>query len=179
MTNLRNLVDTSEEVLRGLKALGTEATNRDPCLMQKLGTETKKVWSVKTTEKDFPTLKEFLSVGCSSLKLITCNDFDTRVPTKSNFIACKNNPGSRTDKNCLKCSGVHKLFRCMKFENMVLLAKKNFIKRNYPCFLCLNSQKLKDCPNNLKCSFCQGKHDYLLHEDSNRNGAFLLNVGAN
>ncbi|GFV20708.1 uncharacterized protein TNCV_777531 [Trichonephila clavipes] len=30
MTNLRNLVDTSDEVLRGLKALGTEATNRDP-----------------------------------------------------------------------------------------------------------------------------------------------------
>ncbi|GFW44246.1 uncharacterized protein TNCV_1746751 [Trichonephila clavipes] len=29
MTNLRNLVDTSEEVLRGLKAFGTEATNRE------------------------------------------------------------------------------------------------------------------------------------------------------
>ncbi|GFW71559.1 uncharacterized protein TNCV_2309941 [Trichonephila clavipes] len=64
MTNLRNLVDTSDEVLRGLKAFGTEATNKDhwliQILMQKLDTETKRLWSVKTAEKDFPTLKEFL-----------------------------------------------------------------------------------------------------------------------
>ncbi|GFY42001.1 DUF1758 domain-containing protein [Trichonephila inaurata madagascariensis] len=40
--------------------------------------------------------------------------------------------------------------------------------------------KLKDCTNNdLKCSIYQGKHNYLLHEDSNRNSAFLLNVNAN
>ncbi|GFW34112.1 DUF1758 domain-containing protein [Trichonephila clavipes] len=94
MTNLRNLVDTSDEVLRGLKALGTEATNRDPwliqILMQKLDTETKRLWSVKTAERDFPTLKEFLeflNVRCSSLELMICNDSDTEVPTKSNFIA--------------------------------------------------------------------------------------------
>ncbi|GFT23563.1 DUF1758 domain-containing protein [Trichonephila clavipes] len=94
MTNLRNLVDTSDEVLRGLKALGTEATNRDPwliqILMQKLDTETKRLWSVKTTEKDFLTLKEFLeflNVRCSSLELMTCNDSDTKVSIKSNFIA--------------------------------------------------------------------------------------------
>ncbi|GFV14646.1 uncharacterized protein TNCV_2586191 [Trichonephila clavipes] len=94
MTNLRNLVDTSDDVLRGLKELGTEATNRDPwliqILMQKLDTETKRLWSVKTAEKDFPTLKEFLeflNVRCSSLELMTCNDSDTKVPTKSNFIA--------------------------------------------------------------------------------------------
>ncbi|GFQ85073.1 DUF1758 domain-containing protein [Trichonephila clavata] len=46
MTNLRHLVDTSDEVLRGLKALGTEA-NRDPwliqILMQKLDAETKRL----------------------------------------------------------------------------------------------------------------------------------------
>ncbi|GFV11213.1 uncharacterized protein TNCV_2719561 [Trichonephila clavipes] len=122
MTNLRNLVDTSDEVLRGLKALGTEATNRDPwliqILMQKLDTETKRLWSVKTAEREFPTLKEFLeflNVRCSSLELMTCNDSDTKVPTKSNFIAGKNNPRSRSDKNCLKCSGVHKLFRSMNW----------------------------------------------------------------
>ncbi|GFX71822.1 mariner Mos1 transposase [Trichonephila clavipes] len=49
MTNLRNLVDTSDEVLRGLKALGTEATNRDhwfiQILMQKLDTEMKRLVS--------------------------------------------------------------------------------------------------------------------------------------
>ncbi|GFY67753.1 DUF1758 domain-containing protein [Trichonephila inaurata madagascariensis] len=60
---------------------------------------------------------------------------------------------------------------------MDLIARKNFAKKNYLRFLCLNSHKLKDCPNNyLKCSICQGKHNYLLHEDSNRKITFLLNV---
>ncbi|GFW98881.1 DUF1758 domain-containing protein [Trichonephila clavipes] len=55
---------SSDELLRGLKALGTEATNRDPwliqILVQKSDTETKRLWSVKTAEKDFLTLKKFL-----------------------------------------------------------------------------------------------------------------------
>ncbi|GFS97762.1 DUF1758 domain-containing protein [Trichonephila clavipes] len=58
--------------------------------MQKLDAETKRLWSVKTAERDFPTLKEFLeflNVRCSSLELMTCNDSHTKVPTKSNFIA--------------------------------------------------------------------------------------------
>ncbi|GFY21112.1 DUF1758 domain-containing protein [Trichonephila clavipes] len=65
----------------------------------------------------------------------------------------------------------------MKFQNIDLIARKNFVKDHYLCFLCLNNHKLKDCPNNnLKCSICQDKHNYLLHEDSNRNSAFLLNA---
>ncbi|GFY54948.1 hypothetical protein TNIN_259261 [Trichonephila inaurata madagascariensis] len=38
---------------------------------------------------------------------MTSNDSETKVSTKSNFIACKNNPGSKSDKNFFKCSGVH------------------------------------------------------------------------
>ncbi|GFU30065.1 DUF1758 domain-containing protein [Trichonephila clavipes] len=58
-----------------------------------------------------------------------------------------------------------------------LIARKNLVNNHYFCFLCLNNHKLKDCPNNyLKCSICQGKHNYLLHEDSNRNSSFLLNA---
>ncbi|GBM63890.1 hypothetical protein AVEN_249977-1 [Araneus ventricosus] len=45
ITNLRNSVDTSDEVLRGLKALGKEATSGDPwliqLLLQKLDPETR------------------------------------------------------------------------------------------------------------------------------------------
>ncbi|GFX81279.1 DUF1758 domain-containing protein [Trichonephila clavipes] len=101
MTDLRNLVDTSDEVLKGLKALGTEATNRDPwliqILMQKLDTETKRLWSVKTAEKDFPTLKEFvefLNVRCSSLELMTCNDSDTKFLPTAKVLLYNNEGGS-------------------------------------------------------------------------------------
>ncbi|GBM89948.1 hypothetical protein AVEN_88668-1 [Araneus ventricosus] len=172
-TNLRNLVCAVDEVLRGLKALGKEAISRDAwliqLLLQKLDPETRRLWSVKTTEIEFPTWKEFLeflNTRCSSLELMIYDESDVKLSTKSNFVACKNTQGNKNETNCIKCSGMHKLFKCIKFKNMDLNALKNFIKRNYLCFLCLNSHKYKDCPNNhLKCSICQGKHNSLLHED--------------
>ena len=59
LNNLRRLVDTSDEITRGLKALGEEATSRDPwfihLLLRKLDSETKRLWAVKTAEVKFPT----------------------------------------------------------------------------------------------------------------------------
>ncbi|KAF8763414.1 hypothetical protein HNY73_021601 [Argiope bruennichi] len=175
-TNLRNIVDTSDEVLRGLKSLGEEASSRDPwlihLLLQKLDPETRRLWSVKTSEIEFPTWEEFLeflNTRCSSLELMVYNESDTKIPTKSNFVACENIQRNKSDKNCLKCSGMHKLFKCIKFRNMDLNARKNFVKRNYLCFLCLNSHKIKDCSNShLKCTICKGNHNSLLHEDVKR-----------
>ncbi|GBL93141.1 hypothetical protein AVEN_216490-1 [Araneus ventricosus] len=89
VTNLRNLVDTNDEVLRGLNALGTETTSRDPWLMQlllqKLDPETKRLCSVKTADIDFSTLKEFiefLNIRFSHLDLMICKESDTKLPTK-------------------------------------------------------------------------------------------------
>ncbi|GFT74248.1 DUF1758 domain-containing protein [Nephila pilipes] len=55
---------------------------------------------------------------------------------------------------------------------MDLHARKSFVKRNLLCFLCLNSHKYKESPNNnLKCSICKRKHNSLLHEDIKSNSA--------
>ncbi|KAF8777969.1 hypothetical protein HNY73_014746 [Argiope bruennichi] len=175
-TNLRNIVDTSDEVLRGLKSLGEEASSRDPwlihLLLQKLDPETRRLWSVKTSEIEFPTWEEFLeflNTRCSSLELMVYNESDAKIPTKSSFVACENIQRNKSDKNCSKCSGMHKLFKCIKFRNVDLNARKNFVKRNYLCFLCLNSHKIKDCTNcHLKCIVCKGNHNSLLHEDVKR-----------
>ncbi|KAF8784986.1 hypothetical protein HNY73_010588 [Argiope bruennichi] len=56
--NLRSIVDTSDEVLRGLgESLGEEASSRDPwlihLLLQKLDPETRRLWSVKISEIEF------------------------------------------------------------------------------------------------------------------------------
>ena len=185
LNNLRGLVDTSDEITRGLKALGEEATSRDPwlihLLLRKLDSETKRLWSVKTAEIEFPTWEqflEFLNVRCSSLDLINF-DSEVKTQTKVNYVSAKNIPTSKSDKLCLKCSGTHKLYRCLKFKSMDLNARKAFVKRNYLCFLCLNAHKWKDCPNNhLKCSVCQGKHNFLLHEEIKGNNASVSNSGA-
>ncbi|GFS84734.1 uncharacterized protein NPIL_271271 [Nephila pilipes] len=77
LTNLRNIVGTSDEVLRGLKALGNEATSRDPwliqLLLQKLDPETRRLWSVKTSDVELPTWEEFLeflNTRCSTLEFM-------------------------------------------------------------------------------------------------------------
>ncbi|GFT77288.1 uncharacterized protein NPIL_242141 [Nephila pilipes] len=135
LTSLRNIVDTSDEVLRGLKALGNEETSRDPWLiqlfLQKLSTETRRLWSVKTSDVEFPSWEEFLeflNTRSSSLELMVYDESDTKISTKSNFVAFKNIQGYKLDENCFKCSGMHKLFKCIKFKNMDLNARKNFVK---------------------------------------------------
>ncbi|GFT84207.1 uncharacterized protein NPIL_548411 [Nephila pilipes] len=77
LTNLRNIVDTSDEIMRALKDLGNEATNRDPwliqLLLQKLDPETIRLWSVKTSDREFPTWEEFwefLNTRSSSLEMM-------------------------------------------------------------------------------------------------------------
>ena len=57
MNNLRGLLDTNDEIIRGLK--GKEATRRYPwllhLLLQKLDSEIKRYWCVKTAEIEFLT----------------------------------------------------------------------------------------------------------------------------
>ncbi|GFR00959.1 uncharacterized protein TNCT_517331 [Trichonephila clavata] len=62
--NLRKLLDTSDECLRGLNALGEQASSKD-CwliylLLQKIDPESKRLWAVKSSEEEFPNMKVFL-----------------------------------------------------------------------------------------------------------------------
>ncbi|GFT17069.1 uncharacterized protein NPIL_528921 [Nephila pilipes] len=100
LTNLRIIVDTSDEVLRGLKALENEAKSRDPwlvqLLLQKLDPQKRRLWSDKTVDIEFPTWEEFLeflNIRCSSLELMVYDESDAKIPTKSYFVASKNIQG--------------------------------------------------------------------------------------
>ncbi|KAG8173076.1 hypothetical protein JTE90_026113 [Oedothorax gibbosus] len=61
---LRKISDTADEVIRGLKGLGTEASSRDPWLiyinLDKLDSETKQLWAQAKCEDQFPTFDEFI-----------------------------------------------------------------------------------------------------------------------
>ncbi|GFW14698.1 DUF1758 domain-containing protein [Trichonephila clavipes] len=63
-SNLRKLLDTSDECLRGLNALGEQASSKD-CwliylLLQKIDPESKRLWAIKSSEEEFPNMKAFL-----------------------------------------------------------------------------------------------------------------------
>ncbi|GFY28589.1 uncharacterized protein TNCV_4150201 [Trichonephila clavipes] len=62
--NLRKLLDTSDECLRGLNALGEQASSKD-CwliylLLQKIDPESRRLWASKSSEEEFPNMKVFL-----------------------------------------------------------------------------------------------------------------------
>ncbi|GFU36033.1 DUF1758 domain-containing protein [Trichonephila clavipes] len=62
--NLRKLLDTSDECLRGLNALGEQASSKD-CwliylLLQKIDPESRRLWAIKSSEEEFPIMKAFL-----------------------------------------------------------------------------------------------------------------------
>ncbi|GFX77722.1 uncharacterized protein TNCV_1106391 [Trichonephila clavipes] len=88
--NLRQLADTSDEIICGLKSLGQEASSRDIwliyLLLQKLDSDTRQWWHQKTANEELPSLDsflEFLNSGCVSLEIFNNNGIDSEF--KSNF----------------------------------------------------------------------------------------------
>ncbi|GFS79238.1 uncharacterized protein NPIL_543501 [Nephila pilipes] len=103
LANLRNIVDTSDEVLRGLKALGKKATSKDlwliQLLLQKLDPETRRLWSVKTSDTEFPTWEEFLeflNTRCSSLKFMVYDESEVKIPTRLSLSGISGVPAGTT-----------------------------------------------------------------------------------
>ncbi|GFV14170.1 uncharacterized protein TNCV_526441 [Trichonephila clavipes] len=91
--NLRKLLDTSDECLRGLNALGEQASSKD-CwliylLLQKIDPESRRLWAIKSSEEEFPNMKaflDFLNVRCSSLELISNNESECKIPIRKRVV---------------------------------------------------------------------------------------------
>ncbi|GFX98336.1 integrase catalytic domain-containing protein [Trichonephila clavipes] len=78
--NLRNIADTSDEVIRGLKSIDTKAESRDVwliyILLQKVDPKTRQEWAQFSNNIDFPTFEafiEFLNNRCTYLELYNRN----------------------------------------------------------------------------------------------------------
>ena len=63
--NIRKLMDSLDESIRGLKALGSNAEKRDPWLiyiaLNKLDDDTRSLWAQETAKTDFSTIEELLA----------------------------------------------------------------------------------------------------------------------
>ncbi|GFT81903.1 uncharacterized protein TNCV_3908781 [Trichonephila clavipes] len=92
--NLRKLLDTSDECLRGLNALGEQASSKDSwliyLLLQKIDPESRRLWAIKSSEEEFPNMKaflDFLNVRCS-LELMLNNESKCKIPIRSQTKGC-------------------------------------------------------------------------------------------
>ncbi|GFW30301.1 integrase catalytic domain-containing protein [Trichonephila clavipes] len=85
----------SDECLRGLNALGEQASSKD-CwliylLLQKNDPESRRLWAIKSSEEEFPNMKaflDFLNVRCSSLELMLNNESECKIPIRSETKGC-------------------------------------------------------------------------------------------
>ncbi|GFX26965.1 uncharacterized protein TNCV_1841371 [Trichonephila clavipes] len=78
--NLRNIADTSDEVIRGLKSIDTKAESRDVwliyILLQKVDPKTRQEWAQFSNNIDFPTFEafiEFLNNRCKLTESLNSN----------------------------------------------------------------------------------------------------------
>lgn len=181
-SKLRQLADTSDEVVRGLKALGEEASSRDVWLIylltQKLDSETKGLWFQKMSNDKFPTLDyflQFLNTQCSSLEMFHDHGSDALIDSSHVFID-KGSSISRNDASkCVCCNGLHILSKCYKFKALSVISRKNIIRENFLCFNCFGNHPVRKCESKISCSICRLKHHTLLHEAKEFNRTVLSN----
>ena len=169
-TQLRAICDTSDEVLRGLEALGSEWQSRDPwlihILIKKLNVDTQQAWAKHSIDTDVPTIDgflEFLTERCDALEACT----NTPGPIHSNRQKSHTKVHAVTTNanSCVLCNSTsHPLFRCFKFKRLSSVERKEFIESRQLCSNCLNSNHRIDCCQSPKrCFICGNKHHTLLH----------------
>lgn len=178
--NVRKMLDTSEEVVRGLRALGPNAESRDPwliyILLEKLDIESKQMWSLETTSTDNPTLDDFFEfLAKRSDALYTSGikpdikKMTVKSPTTNNFLA-----SNEYSVKCPLCEGEqHLMWECNKFKSMDIENRRHFIRSSNRCFNCLSDlHNAMNCRSRRRCQNCFKKHHSLLHsvilkDDSN------------
>ncbi|GFY37380.1 uncharacterized protein TNIN_424771 [Trichonephila inaurata madagascariensis] len=76
-SNLRNIADTSDEVIRGLKSIDTKTESRDVCLiyilLQKVDPKMRQEWVQFSNNVDFPPFEafiEFLNNRCTYFRVL-------------------------------------------------------------------------------------------------------------
>lgn len=191
-SNLRQLTNTSDEVVRALKAINCES--RDPWLihimLSKIDVETKQLWYQSSVKAESPTLVEFftfLEERCDALEsfhpILLSNKRNAtsikshHVSTSStNFNPTSYHKNSSSNKNtvhnnqssasikCIVCSNSHPLYQCSSFKGWHLNSRREFVRDNNLCFNCMfKSHSVKECKARSSCQQCNKRHHTLLH----------------
>ncbi|XP_067613899.1 uncharacterized protein [Eurosta solidaginis] len=171
-SSLRKLYDGADEVVRGLRALGDQATKRDIWLIHiilgKLDSTTAREWTKLTkSDDDFPTFDEFLTFldkTCIMLEAVTPA---TASRTESRTVAVRSHQ-TTIEKNmkCSKCSDLHELHQCTEFLNMDVKSRREFVTSKRICYNCLRLGHISNnCRSKFSCRNCRKRHHSLLHEE--------------
>ena len=92
----------------------------------------------------------------------------TSFSDQSNANYMNNRPLNRSYRSCIVCGGDHRLPDCPAFQKEQLTTRRNIVRTNNLCYLCLGAgHSAKYCRSNIKCSMlgCQRRHHTLVHSE--------------
>lgn len=177
ISKLRELCDTTDQVLRGLKAQGELAERRDPwlifMLLQKLDFETKAAWAQESQDEDFPLIENFLKFlvkRCDAFESC-CSSDQTKKSSAINKPTSSSNAITNvsTDSQCLFCQNNHFLDQCSKFSNTSVDIRREFIAENKLCFKCMRAgHRVNQCRYKKRCGVYSRYHHTLLHQPQDK-----------
>lgn len=181
--NIKKLLNTSEQITKGLDALGNGADHRDHwlifILVSKLDDESKKQWALESATKDSPTLEEFfkflltrsdcLESICSSSKAQSQrnskSNFHVHSKPSSSKSFVTSTPSQSENSSCVYCNnGSHNLYECSSLKSLPVEKRRDFIRDDRRCFNCLGkSHSVYHCKSKSRCQKCGRKHHTLVH----------------
>ena len=172
----QKVVDESDEIIRSLRNLSEYAGSIDPwlihLLLRKLDEESKRLWGMKSTEGNEPSVEDFhlfLESRCESIDISGRNYSSVKV-TDNKKIKDKRISTNHNSKTfvvtCIKCSKQHYLYQCDEFKSMSIDLRRQLVEKNNVCFNCLRvGHSAKNCQSKHHCLTCCRKHHTLLHFD--------------
>ncbi|XP_067636101.1 uncharacterized protein [Eurosta solidaginis] len=173
--SIKGVIDTFQQHIRELKALGRPVEFWDDWLVYKvvnqLAFETRNQWELSLVSDDPPTfenLVSFLEVRCRSLSMLPSTTTSIPIKAKANTVGKSANvfqamPNQKSVE-CAHCKGPHEVYSCEKFRNLDSSAKSKFVMESGFCTNCLSPDHYKAKCNSLSgCRVCHQRHHTLLH----------------
>ena len=73
---------------------------------------------------------------------------------------------------CLVCGSDHRLWHCVRFKQMSVVARQDLVKQKHLCLNCMGSgHGVRECRSKFSCKICGKKHHTMLHGESNSSPA--------
>ena len=181
-SNLRKLLETTNEHLRALKDLGQPVDQWDSLLVfwigDKMDAESRRQWQLDNPGSDLLTWKKLETFLDTRSRALECGG-SVKAAAQSDKDSNKVSGGARTVQGyqatvvcCDLCSEDHRLHACPQFKRMTVTDRFNLVKKKRACFNCLSpDHSASECTSKFSCRECKGKHHTLLHRDKPRSSS--------
>jgi len=167
---LRSLLNHCKSNVNASEALPVHELIITQLCLQKIDSNTRKDWELKSNSEQPPSLAEFLHFleqRCHALDMMnlsTPSKASQPEGPRSSLLKNARHTYFTTNSMCPLCKKPHQVPKCKEFREATYQQRLNTIKHNDLCFICLNTGHVANsCPSDHKCRKCGKGHHTLIH----------------